>query len=102
MYSVIKHTYELEDTDNVLNTRGEWKHYTWIFETIEQATRYAISIMIDNPMLQANEYVLASAIESLVNYRYFQHGKESIAIGIVCDTPENVEEVTENYEKYLH
>jgi len=101
MYSVIKHTYELVEPESLTRTIGEWKHYTWIFPTIEQATRYAISIIVDNPMLKSNDFVLAQAIESLVNYRYFQHGKESVAIGVVCDAPENIED-TESYEKYLH
>ena len=53
-------------------------------------------------MIEANDYFLSHAIESLVNHRYFQVGKESVAIGLVCDLPENVEKETEIYEKYLH
>ena len=53
-------------------------------------------------MLQANDYILAQAIESLVNYRYWQHGKESVAIGLVCDTPKNKDGENFDYEKYLH
>tara|TARA_R100000544_G_scaffold36127_1_gene24037 strand:- start:4171 stop:4479 length:309 start_codon:yes stop_codon:yes gene_type:complete len=102
MYSVIKHTYELVNTESVTRTTGEWKHYVYIFDTIEQATRYAISVIIDLPMIEANDYFLSHAIESLVNHRYFQVGKESVAIGLVCDLPENVEKETEIYEKYLH
>ena len=101
MYSVIKHTYELVEPDSLTRTTGEWKHYVWVFPTIEEATRYAINIITSNPMLQANDYILAQAIESLVNYRYWQHGKESVAIGLVCDTPKNDGEDF-NYEKYLH
>jgi hypothetical protein len=52
-------------------------------------------------MLQANDYILSMAIESLVNHRFYQHGKESVAIGFVCDTPtDNFEDIS--YEKYLH
>jgi len=102
MYSVIKHTYELEDTQDVLNTRGEWKHYCWNFSSQESATQYAIHLIMENPLIQANDYFLKQAIESLINNRYFQHGKESIAIGTVLN-PVDLEDNFENeYKKYLH
>lgn len=101
MYSVIKHTYELVEPESQTKTTGEWKHYTWIFPTIEQATSYAVSLVLSDKMLQANDYILSMAIESLVNHRFYQHGKESVAIGFVCDTPtDNFEDIS--YEKYLH
>ena len=102
MYSVIKHTYELEDTQDILNTRGEWKHYCWNFETQESATEYAIQIIMENPMIQSNDYYLKQAIESLINNRYFQYGKESVAIGTVLKPPEIEEGMKDEYKKYLH
>ena len=88
MYSVIKHTYELVNTESVTRTTGEWKHYVYIFDTIEQATRYAISVIIDLPMIEANDYFLSHAIESfeeednnlskkVIKMKIHPHGLES-------------------------
>tara|TARA_R100000655_G_scaffold21305_1_gene43709 strand:+ start:8017 stop:8340 length:324 start_codon:yes stop_codon:yes gene_type:complete len=101
MYCVIKHTYELENEDDVLNTIGEWRHYVYTFDTIKEATSYAIFLITENPLIQCNDYYLKSAIESLNTNRYYQHGKESVAIGIVSK-PVNNEDEKEIYEKYLH
>tara|TARA_R110000744_G_scaffold181287_1_gene300377 strand:+ start:154 stop:354 length:201 start_codon:yes stop_codon:yes gene_type:complete len=48
---------------------------------------FAITLL-DSPLLQANEHYLAHAIESLELNRYWQTGRESVAVGEVVDSPE--------------
>ena len=66
---------------------GEWKHYVWLFESEEDAVVYAISLL-DSPLLTGNKDYLNHAIESLQINRFFQVGKESVAIGEIQDSPE--------------
>ena len=91
MFAVIRHTFEIvnpePDNPKSYKITGSWKHYVWLFETEEDAMVFAISLL-DSPLLQANEAYLAHAIESLQTNRYWQTGRESVAIGSVVDSPE--------------
>lgn len=66
---------------------ADWKHYVWVFEDELDAMAFAITLL-DSPLLRANEHYLAHAIESLELNRYWQIGRESVAVGEVIDSPE--------------
>ena len=91
MFAVIRHTFEIvnPEKDNPLSYKiyAEWKHYVWIFDDEVDAMAFAITLL-DSPLLQANEHYLAHAIEMLETNRFFQAGKESVAVGEVVDSPE--------------
>ena len=91
MFAVIRHTYEIDKPKTKKPEEyfisAEWKHYVWIFEKEVDALAFAITLL-DNPLLQANEHYLAHAIERLQERRYWQTGRESVAIGEVIDSPE--------------
>ena len=91
MYAVIRHTFEIvnpePDNPKSYKIMGEWKHYVWLFECEEDAVVYAISLL-DSPLLTGNKDYLNHAIESLQINRFFQVGKESVAIGEIQDSPE--------------
>ena len=95
MYSVIRHTFEIVNPEpeepislvgHSSKSFGEWKHYTWIFAELDEAMEFAISLL-NNPLLRANQHYLDHAIESMRDNRYFQVGRESVAVGVVLDTP---------------
>ena len=83
MYAVIRHTFEI-DVSNKYNSYGEWRHRVWLFDTEQEAMTYAITLL-DNPMLIANEHYLAHAIETLQTGKFWQVGRESVAVGKVED-----------------
>jgi hypothetical protein len=63
---------------------------------------FAISLL-DNPLLMANEHGMAYAIETLQTSKFFQVGRESVAIGEVLDSPEIIyEEEDKKNEKSIH
>tara|TARA_R100000458_G_C8276427_1_gene251752 strand:+ start:986 stop:1291 length:306 start_codon:yes stop_codon:yes gene_type:complete len=101
MFAVIRHTFDI-DVSEKYNSVGEWKHQVWLFEKEIDAMTFAIS-MLDNPLLIANEHSMAHAIECLQTGKFFQVGRESVAIGEILDSPEIVyeEEEGEN-EKSIH
>jgi hypothetical protein len=95
MYAVIRHTFEMvrpePDNPKSLKTYAEWRHFVWIFEAEIDAMSFAITLL-DSPLLLANDHYLAHAIESLQTNRYWQMGKESVAVGDILDSPEIVYE----------
>ena len=102
MYSVIRHTFEVVNPEpkNLSSHKsyGLWKHYSWLFETYEEAMAEAIK-MLDSPILKANEHYLAHAIECLEENHYFQVGRESVAVAEVINS--NLFTRSKN-EKHLH
>ena len=83
MYAVIRHTFEI-DVSNKYNSYGEWRHRVWLFDTEQEAMTYAITLL-DNPLLIANKHYLAHAIETLQTGKFWQVGRESVAVGKVED-----------------
>jgi hypothetical protein len=81
MYAVVRHTFE-QDVSDRLQSVGEWKHHVWLFEEEEEAMTFAITLL-DHPLLLANEHSLDYAIETLETGKFFQVGRESVAIAKV-------------------
>lgn len=81
MFAVIRHTFEL-DVEDKYNSVGEWKHLVWLFETEIDAMTFALSLLT-HPLLVANEEYLAHAIETLQDSKFWQVGRESVAVGKV-------------------
>lgn len=98
MFAVIRHQFDI-DISNRFNSVGEWRHYVWLFETELDAMKFAISLL-DNPLLVANEHYLAHAIETLQTSRYWQVGRESVAVAqVINDLSINEEQ---DHEKSIH
>tara|TARA_R110002020_G_scaffold363669_5_gene575983 strand:- start:1469 stop:1795 length:327 start_codon:yes stop_codon:yes gene_type:complete len=91
MFAVIRHTFEMvnPEPENPRSYKiySEWKHYVWLFENETDSMAFAITLL-DSPLLQANEDYLKHAIESLEVNRFWQTGRESVAIAKVVDSPE--------------
>ena len=90
MFCVIRHTFEIDTTDKY-NSVGEWKHLVWLFDTEEEAMTFAISL----------------AIESLQEGRYWQVGRESVAVGMIANEKieiiyEDLEDDEQDSEKHIH
>lgn len=105
MFAVIRHTFEL-DVEDKYNSLGDWKHYVWLFDTEEEAMTFAVTLL-DHPLLVANEHSLAYAIESLKTGKFFQVGRESVAVAKVLERLEVIaddEEITgeDDDEKSIH
>ena len=104
MYAVIRHTYKIDipDPRNVFSTKSsaKWIHLVWIFESEIDAISFAISLL-DDPLITANEWLIESAIKQLEEDRYYQVGRESVAIAEVQDTPQVIYEDDKN-EKSIH
>ena len=105
MFCVIRHTFEI-DTSEKYNSVGEWKHLVWLFDTEEEAMTFAITLL-DNPLLVANEHYMSHAIESLKEGRYWQVGRESVAVGMIANEKieiiyEDLEDDEEDREKHIH
>ena len=83
MYAVIRHTYKVDipDPRNMFSTKSsaKWIHLVWIFESEIDAISFAISLL-DDPLITANEWLIESAIKQLEEDRYYQVGRESVAI----------------------
>lgn len=99
MYAVVRHTYKLDipepNNPNSTKSSAKWIHLVWIFETELDALSYAISLL-DDPLIRSNEYMLESAINQLREDRFYQVGRESVAIAEVENSPEIIyEEETE-------
>jgi|TARA_X000001316_G_C905433_1_gene22283 hypothetical protein len=99
MYAVVRHTYKLDipepNNPNSNKSSAKWIHRVWIFETELDALSYAISLL-DDPLIRSNEYMLESAINQLKEDRFYQVGRESVAIAEVEHSPEIIyEEETE-------
>tara|TARA_R110000796_G_scaffold167673_3_gene284624 strand:- start:805 stop:1116 length:312 start_codon:yes stop_codon:yes gene_type:complete len=103
MYAVIRHTLEIvkpeADNPTSLKSYGQWKHYSWIFDTYEDALESAIS-MLDHPLLKGNLYYQNHAISKLKQDNYWQTGRESVAIAEVVN--KNLYERNKKNEKFIH
>jgi hypothetical protein len=99
MFAVVRHTYQLDipDPKNVFSTKSsaKWVHLVWVFDTELDALSFAISLL-DDPLIIANEWLLESAIHQLEENRFYQVGRESVAIAEVQESPEIVYEDKEN------
>tara|TARA_R110002049_G_scaffold142559_2_gene304399 strand:- start:297 stop:611 length:315 start_codon:yes stop_codon:yes gene_type:complete len=104
MYAVIRHTYKVDipDPRNMFSTKSsaKWIHLVWIFESEIDAISFAISLL-DDPLITANEWLIESAIKQLEEDRYYQVGRESVAIAEVQDSPQVIYE-EDNDEKSIH
>ena len=104
MYAVIRHTYHLDipEPSNVYSTKSsaKWMHLVWIFQTELDALAFAISLL-DDPLIMSNKWLIESAIKQLEEDRYYQVGRESVAIAEVQDSPQIIFK-DDNYEKSIH
>jgi len=104
MFAVIRHTYKLDipDPSNVYSNKSsaKWIHLVWIFETEIDAISFAISLL-DDPLIVANEWLLQSAVKQLEEDKYYQIGRESVAIAEVQDSLEIIYEDNKD-EKSIH
>jgi hypothetical protein len=104
MYAVIRHTYHLDipEPSNVYSTKSsaKWVHLVWMFETELDALSFAISLL-DDPLIMSNKWLIESAIKQLEEDRYYQVGRESVAIAEVQDSPQVIYEDDKN-EKSIH
>lgn len=93
MFAVIRHTYKLDIPDptnpNSTKSSAKWKHLVWIFDTELEALAFAITLL-DDPLITSNRWLIKSAIHQLETDRYYQVGRESVAIAEVQDAPEIV------------
>lgn len=91
MYAVIRHTYKLDipEPSNVHSTKSsaKWIHLVWMFDTELEALTFAISLL-DDPLIMSNKWLIESAIKQLEEDRYYQIGRESVAIAEVLDSPQ--------------
>tara|TARA_R100000781_G_scaffold85079_1_gene52385 strand:+ start:1201 stop:1533 length:333 start_codon:yes stop_codon:yes gene_type:complete len=103
MFAVVRHTYQLDipDPKNVFSTKSsaKWVHLVWVFDNEMDALSFAISLL-DDPLITANEWLLESAIHQLEENRFYQVGRESVAIAEVQESPVIVyeDELTEDIE----
>jgi len=75
-------------------------HLVWIFQTELDALAFAISLL-DDPLIISNKWLIESAIKQLEEDRYYQVGRESVAIAEVQDSPPVNYEDDKN-EKSIH
>lgn len=91
MYAVIRHTFSVKIPEpNSLVSRkstANWIHKCWLFKKELDAITFAISLL-DDPLIKANDYLFESAIHQLKENRFYQLGRESIAVAEVEDSPE--------------
>ena len=91
MFAVIRHTYKLDIPDpsnpNSTKSSAKWKHLVWIFQNELDALTFAISLL-DDPLITSNIWLLKSAIHQLEHDRFYQVGRESVAIAEIQDAPE--------------
>ena len=104
MYAVIRHTYQIDipepSNPNSTKSSAKWIHLVWIFETELDALAFAISLL-DDPLITSNKWLIESAIKQLEEDRYYQVGRESVAIAEVQDSPQIIFK-DDNYEKSIH
>ena len=110
MFAVVIHTYQLDipDPENVFSTQSsaKWVHLVWVFDTEVDALSFAISLL-DDPLIIANEWLLESAIHQLEKDKFYQVGRESVAIAEVQESPvivyeDELNEDIENEQKSIH
>ena len=90
MFAVVRHTYQLDipDPRNVFSAKSsaKWIHKVWIFPDELDALAFAITLL-DDPLINGNDWLLESAIHQLEENRFYQVGRESVAIAKVQDAP---------------
>jgi|TARA_R110000868_G_scaffold305314_1_gene566385 hypothetical protein len=95
MFAVIRHTYKLDIPDpsnpNSTKSSAKWEHLVWIFVTEMDAITFAITLL-DDPLITGNDWLLQSAINQLRENRFYQVGRESVAIAEVQDAHEIIYE----------
>jgi len=95
MFAVIRHTYKLNipDPTNLNSTKSsaKWEHLVWIFATEMDAMTFAITLLND-PLIMSNAWLMKSAIYQLKTDRFYQIGRESVAIAKVEDAHEIITE----------
>ena len=110
MFAVVRHTYQLDipDPEYVFSTQSsaKWVHLVWVFDTEVDALSFAISLL-DDPLIIANEWLLESAIHQLEKDKFYQVGRESVAIAEVQESPvivyeDELNEDIENEQKSIH
>jgi len=109
MFAVVRHTYQLDipDPRNVFSAKSsaKWVHLVWVFENEMDALSFAISLL-DDPLIIANEWLLESAIHQLEENRFYQVGRESVAIAEIQESPtivyEEQQEEEEQDEESIH
>ena len=110
MFAVVRHTYQLDipDPENVFSTQSsaKWVHLVWVFDTEIDALSFAISLL-DDPLIIANEWLLESSIHQLEKDKFYQVGRESVAIAEVQESPvivyeDELNEDIENEQKSIH
>jgi len=110
MFAVVRHTYQLDipDPKNVFSTKSsaKWVHLVWVFDNEMDALSFAISLL-DDPLITANEWLLESAIHQLEENRFYQVGRESVAIAEVQESPvivyeDELNEDIEDEQKSIH
>ena len=110
MFAVVRHTYQLDipDPRNVFSAKSsaKWVHLVWVFDTEMDALSFAISLL-DDPLITSNEWLLESAIHQLEENRFYQVGRESVAIAEVQESPvivyeDELNEDIENEQKSIH
>ena len=90
MFAVVRHTLELNipepNNPNSTKSSARWIHKVWIFPSEMDAVAFAITLLND-PLITSNEWLLQSAIHQLEEDRFYQVGRESVAIAEVQDAP---------------
>ena len=93
MYAVVRHTYELDLPEPFVKSYhksiGRWVHKVWVHDYELDAIAHAIKLL-DEPLLKHEEWAMDIAIEQLKNNRFYQLGKESVAIADVEPSPDIV------------
>lgn len=95
MFAVIRHTYKLDIPDptnpNSTKSSAKWEHLVWIFNSEMDALAFAITLL-DDPLIMFNSWLIKSAIHQLQENRFYQVGRESVAIAKIQDAPEIIYE----------
>ena len=93
MYAVVRHTFELTIPEPFVKSSqksiGRWVHKVWVHDSELDAIAHAIKLL-DEPLLKHDEWAMDIAIEQLKNNRFYQLGKESVAIAEVEPSPDIV------------
>ena len=75
------------------------KHISGVSQTLKSIGEVTF---LDDPLLKANADYMEHAIEMLHEKRFWQIGRESVAIGKVADSPTIIYEEEDDHEKSIH
>lgn len=91
MFAVVRHTYEMHIPEPFVKSSqksfGNWIHKVWVFDNELDAMSFAITLLED-PFIQHDNWAYENALQQLQENRFYQMGKESIAIAEVEPAPE--------------